>query len=86
MLSEAYGGEAMKKTSVFEWYNRFKESSLVENHKRRQCSSLSSISRVLFTFEFIPQGQTVNQAYYVELLKWLREAVRIKRPELWNSY
>jgi hypothetical protein len=25
MLSEAYGGKAMKKSSVFEWYKRFKE-------------------------------------------------------------
>jgi len=36
-------------------------------------------------FEFNPQGQTVNQAYYVEILKWLCEAVCGKRPELWPS-
>jgi hypothetical protein len=32
--------------------------------------------------KLIPQGQTVNQAYYVEILKRLREAVRGKSPEL----
>jgi hypothetical protein len=31
----------------------------------------------------IPQGQTVSQAYCVEILKWLREGVRLKRHELW---
>jgi hypothetical protein len=36
-------------------------------------------------FEFIPQGQTVNQAHYVEILKRLREAVSRKRPELWPN-
>jgi fatty acid-binding protein DegV len=33
-------------------------------------------------FEFIPQGQTVNRAYYVEILKWLCEAVHRKRHKL----
>jgi hypothetical protein len=33
-------------------------------------------------YEFIPQGETVNQAYHVETLKRLREAVSRKRPEL----
>jgi hypothetical protein len=36
-------------------------------------------------FQFIPPGQTVNQAYYVEILKWLYEAVHRKRPELWPT-
>jgi hypothetical protein len=33
-------------------------------------------------FDFIPQGQIVNQGYYVEILKWLHEAVLRNRPEL----
>jgi hypothetical protein len=36
-------------------------------------------------FTFVPQEQTVNQAYYVEIMKWLRETVRRKRPELWSN-
>jgi hypothetical protein len=31
-------------------------------------------------FELIPQGQTINQAYYVEILKGLREGVCRKSP------
>jgi hypothetical protein len=33
-------------------------------------------------FEFISQGQTVNQAYYVGIFKRLREALHRKRPEI----
>jgi hypothetical protein len=32
--------------------------------------------------EFVPQGQTVNAAFDVEVLKRLRECVR---PELWTE-
>jgi hypothetical protein len=35
-------------------------------------------------FEFIPQGQTVNQTYYVEILKQLPEDVYRKRSEFWQ--
>jgi hypothetical protein len=33
-------------------------------------------------FEFIQLGPTVNKAYYLEILKRLRQALRRKRPEL----
>jgi hypothetical protein len=35
--------------------------------------------------EFILQCQTVNQAYYVKILKQLHEGVWRKRPELWSN-
>jgi hypothetical protein len=34
-------------------------------------------------FEFLGQGLTVNQHYYLEILARLREAVPRRRPELW---
>jgi hypothetical protein len=33
--------------------------------------------------EFVPRGQTVNAAFYVEVLKHLHEHVWRVRPELW---
>jgi hypothetical protein len=38
-----------------------------------------------FHSEFIPHSQTVNPAYYVEIMKQLHEAVYSKRPELWPN-
>jgi len=36
-------------------------------------------------YEFIAQGQTINQQCYLEVLTWLRESVRTKRPRLWPN-
>ena len=35
--------------------------------------------------EFVPPGQTVNAAFYVEVLKRLRENVRRKPPDHWRN-
>ena len=35
--------------------------------------------------EFVPPDQTVNAAFYVEVLKRLRENVRRKRPDQWRN-
>ncbi|KAL1454506.1 hypothetical protein WDU94_010745 [Cyamophila willieti] len=35
--------------------------------------------------EWVPEGQTITQYYYLEVLTRLREKIRKKRPELWNE-
>ena len=35
--------------------------------------------------QFVPPGQTVNAAFYVEVLKRLWEIVRRKRPDQWRN-
>jgi hypothetical protein len=35
--------------------------------------------------EWVPDGQTVNQMYYLEVLTKLRERVRKERPGLWKK-
>jgi len=58
------------------WHPHDPRKLVCQNHKRRQCSSLSSISLWI---------QPVNQAYYVEILKQLHETVRRKMPEVWST-
>jgi hypothetical protein len=41
--------------------------------------------RGIIHYEFVPTGQTVNQVYYSEVLKRLREKVIRKRPELFAN-
>lgn len=35
--------------------------------------------------EYAPQGQTVNKEFYLDVMRRLREAIRRKRPLLWES-
>jgi hypothetical protein len=69
MLSEAYGGIAMKKSRVLSGINSSKRARMSE-------SQMQTMPIIFFHIKNIPQGQTVNQAFYVEILKWLRGAVR----------
>jgi len=59
---------------------------------KKTCMSRSQVKTVLVCFfdhkgivhyEFIAQGQTVNQQCYLDVLTRLRESVRRKRPGLW---
>ena len=36
-------------------------------------------------YEFLPPCQTVNKKYFLSAKRRLREAIRLKRPELWGN-
>ena len=41
--------------------------------------------KVIVRHEFVPRGQMVNKQLYQDVLARLRDAVRRKRPEMWES-
>jgi hypothetical protein len=61
-----------------------KESSHVEVTHERKTITFFDITGTVH-FEFTSQGQTVYQAYYVEMLKRLYEGVHRKSFELWPN-
>lgn len=58
---------------------------------RQSRSKIKTMLIVFFDFqgvvhsEYLPTGQTANAAWYVQVLRNLRENIRRKRPELWKS-
>jgi hypothetical protein len=55
------------------------------------CSSVKTITISFFDVdgivhkEFVPSGQTVNQQFYLNVLKQMYDSLRQKRPEKWQS-
>jgi hypothetical protein len=85
VLSKVYGGEARKKSSVLEWHIWFKESLHVKITLTNTVLITFFNIKGIVRFEFIPQGQKVSRAYYVEILKQLYGTVCRKRLEFLPS-
>jgi hypothetical protein len=64
--------------------NGSKKARKYKSHVKVMLITFFDMKGVLH-IEFIPQGQIVNQIYYVEILKLLHKTVYRKRPELWVS-
>ncbi|GBM59515.1 hypothetical protein AVEN_70487-1 [Araneus ventricosus] len=61
MLKKAYGNDAMKKTTVYEWH---KGKVGTRQSDVGGFSDYDSVSH----YDFIPAGQTVNKELYLEIL------------------
>ncbi|KAJ8951326.1 hypothetical protein NQ318_008230, partial [Aromia moschata] len=93
MLKEVYRNECLSRTQVLEWFKRFKErNETTKDDPRPERPSMSKmdenvnkIVRGIVFVNWIPEGQTINQHYYIEVLTALRERVRRRRPDLWKT-
>ncbi|GBO02642.1 hypothetical protein AVEN_231878-1 [Araneus ventricosus] len=81
MLKKAYGNDSMEKTAVY--VLSLETKTLM---RFRLCDvGVSFDYDSVIHYEFIPEGQTVNEELYLEILKRLRDAIRRKRPEKWAT-
>ncbi|UYV71394.1 hypothetical protein LAZ67_8002960 [Cordylochernes scorpioides] len=63
---------------------RFKKARIIKS--KLDCLLITFFDvKGLVHYEFVPEGQTINQHYYLDVLRRLREAVRQKRPEKWHQ-
>ena len=86
--SWVYGYDVETKVQSSQW------TSKTSPRPKKACQVRSKIKVLLTVFfdasgvvhhEYLPEGSTVNETYYIEVLKHLRDAIRRKRPELWRS-
>ena len=70
---------------------QWKSPSSPRPRKARMCKSKIKVMLIVFFdckgivhFEFVPEGQTVNQYFYKEALVRLMEKIRRKRRDLWE--
>ena len=85
--SWVYGYDVETKIQSSQW------TSKTSPRPKKACQVRSKIKVLLRVFDasgvvhykYLPEGSTVNQTYYIEVLKRLRDAIQQKRPELWRS-
>ena len=63
---------------------RPKKSRQVHSHVKVMLTLFFDSEGVVH-YDFLPQGRTVNEEYYPEVMQHLHEAVRKKRPDACNK-
>ena len=82
LLKEVYGNECLSRARVFEWFKRFQDGREdVEDQIKIQSNDDCFFDvHGIVHLNWVPEGQTVNQYYYLEVLAQLREKIRKKDP------
>jgi hypothetical protein len=80
VLRTALSDNAMGRTQTFEWFSRLKRGSTIKSMLVMFFDCDGTVHQ-----KFVRPGQTVNQHYYLEVFKRLREQVRRKHPEQWQN-
>ena len=80
----------LSRANVFLWHKRFFEGKERLEDDNREGRSISAMfitffdSKGIIHREFVPTGQTITGAYYLEVLKRLMDRIRRIRPEYRN--
>ena len=86
--SRCYGYDAETKQTSSQWKTPTSPRPKKARQVRSNVKTMLIVSldfRGIVHREYVPPGQTVNQQFYLVVLRRLRENVRRKPPELWRS-
>jgi hypothetical protein len=84
MVKQAFREKSVRHIRVFEWHARFREDRKLQDRWKAKLIIFLDIKEIVHK-EFVLAGQTVNSAYYGDVLRRLRENVWRLRPELWRK-
>ena len=91
MLQQVYREQTLCRLTIFIWHKRFKEGPEDVEDDPRGGRPSTSRNEALFDvrgmvhYKFLPQGQTVIQHVYKEILRSLLHSVREERRDSWES-
>jgi hypothetical protein len=87
MLKSAYSEECLSRTSVSEWYKRYKEAQKMMMQKSLVKTMLTAFfyAKSIIHHEFVPEKQTVNGKFHEEVIKRLVARVYHIMPEFQKS-
>jgi len=84
ILRDAFGAECWSRAHTFKWFKWFKEGQTSDDDGPQSQLPSTTVEGIVHQ-EYVPEGQTVNQLYCVEVLRGLRCAICRKRPKKQKS-